>query len=225
MVRSKGLLPVAIAVAVLGAVVLGQGVSTSPAPAPAGNSSGVPGGVVIDCDSLMAELPNCTDMVYTVCSSSTGRPPTCGTDIIAAPTSEQARAGTTTTTTTYSTATSATSATSSSSSSSSSSGAIIESPCDRYVCFDNGTYASMEDDNDPLRSVEDDDTTNHVNNNGTAGAPSGGADGEGGGSGTAGTDTGAGGTSGASKLSWIGASDRVPAAAAAAAAVALSLAV
>jgi hypothetical protein len=77
----------------------------------------------VDCDALMTAFPDCTEMVYTICTD--GTPTTCGATI-----STQQET------------------------SNSTNGTVVESPCEKYVCFENGTYASLEDDATP--SMEDD---------------------------------------------------------------------
>jgi hypothetical protein len=97
--------------------------------------------VEVDCDALMAELPDCTEMVYTICTD--GTPTTCG----AAVSTQQVEGPGNSTNGT----------------------AVVESPCEKYVCFENGTYASMEDDADTAPSVEDDTTEEGGNGTTTAG--------------------------------------------------------
>jgi hypothetical protein len=77
----------------------------------------------VDCDALMTELPDCTEMVYTICTD--GTPTACGSTVSTQQVETNATNGT-----------------------------VVESPCEKFVCFENGTYASMEDDTAP--SVEDD---------------------------------------------------------------------
>jgi hypothetical protein len=88
----------------------------------------------VDCDALMAELPDCAEMVYTICTD--GTPATCGA-AVSAQQVEGPGGGASSNSTTNGTA-------------------VVESPCEKYVCFENGTYASMEDDADTVPSVEDD---------------------------------------------------------------------
>jgi hypothetical protein len=81
----------------------------------------------VDCEALMTAFPNCTEMVYTICTD--GTPTACG-------------------------ATLSTQQVETNGSNSTNETAVVESPCEKYVCFENGTYADMEDDAAP--TTEDD---------------------------------------------------------------------
>lgn len=86
----------------------------------------------VDCDALMTTLPDCTGMMYIVCTD--GTDPTCADDTVSP---QQAGVGNATSPGNGTTI-------------------IEDEPCEKFLCYDNGTYASMEDDAGEVVDVEDD---------------------------------------------------------------------